>query len=248
MPWWSVFRRSDSVDDRTRKPSVAKKAAVPVVVAALAGGAGWFAGQKAETDTVQAQEAAGTFVEHVLGDIEDVWKAILVSNYRPANFVVFSKITNKGCGRDAAKAAFGPFYCERNDTIFLDQKFFLQIRTKSCQKMGEACEFARAQVIAHEFGHHVQNVLGDILRDDAPPIPIELQADCFSGIWAGRSNQKWKNVTPAMLTAAMEVTKLFGDDPRGGPASHGTPAQRSKWFMRGYNGKDIASCDTSGAL
>lgn len=244
MSWWKVYRRSDNVEDRTRK------VAVPVVVAAVGVTVGWCGGHQVATVTDPVKEA-GTFIEHVLGDNEDVWRGLLGAKYRPPHFVVFSKVTAKGCGRDAAKAAFGPFYCELNQTIFLDQSFFIEIKTRSCKQMGEACEFSRAQIISHEHGHHVQNLLGTLEEANNDPSPlsgvkIELQADCFSGIWAGRSNQKWRNVNPAMLTAALEVTRLFGDDPRGGPKSHGTPEQRADWFMRGYSGKEMTSCDIKG--
>lgn len=249
MSWLDGKRRSENVDDRrSKKPSAAKTTTTVVSVSLLSGWLGWCGGQHVSEPDVQAPgDAAGAFVAHVLGDIEDQWKVVLGDKYRAPKLTLYTKSTaTKGCKQ--AKAAYGPFYCEDDEHIYLDQSFFVELKTKACQKLGEPCEVARAHVIAHEFGHHVQKVLGVFavkrnMSEDQISARTELQADCFAGIWLGRSNQKWKNIKPEFLIAAQEAAQFGGDGPHG-PPSHGTGEQRARWLMKGYAGKELASCNT----
>ena len=221
------------------------KVVAPAIAGVLALLLGWF-GQQAvapEPDVKAPADAAGTFVASVFGDIEEQWKAVLGNQYRAPKLVLYTRSkATKGCGR--ARAAEGQLYCPDDESIYLDFSFFAQLKTKACQQQGDACEFARAYIIAHEFGHHVQKILGILARADAElvyedgsglAVRVELQADCFAGIWAGRTSTRWKHVTPAMIAAGMEAAQFGGDDHFGVPPSestHGTAAQRGAWFLR----------------
>lgn len=258
MSWTDRFRTSGNIDDR--RPGASKPAPVPTspgrtagtaaTVGLLAGLLGYCGGQVAapEQDVNAPADAAGAFVAHVLGDVEDRWKEILGDRYRAPKLTLYTRSTaTKGC--KTAMAAYGPFYCEQDERIYLDVSFFAELSTKACKKEGEPCEVARAHVIAHEFGHHVQKILGifDVRHQGMSEVQVsvrtELQADCFAGIWLGRSNQKWRNIKPEFLLAAQEVAQFGGDGPYGRP-SHGTGKQRAKWLMNGYRGKELAYCDT----
>jgi predicted metalloprotease len=250
------------MDDRQQgaKPSSAKLSQRTVASAAigvLALAIGWIGlqGISPLSDAKAQADPNGTFVVAVLGDIENQWKVVLGDRYRPVKLVLYTRrATTRGCGR--ARAMDGPFYCPDDDGIYLDSSFFSELRTRACRQQGEACEFARAYVIAHEFGHHVQNVLGTLARVDAYGFyeasrglaaRVELQADCFAGIWAGLTTTRWKNVTPAMVAAATEAAQFGGDDHSGAPpweTTHGTSSQRGTWFKRGFEGKSLASCNT----
>ena len=252
------------MDDRQQraKPSPAKvamravaSAAVVVVLALLIG---WFDSQAVaqQQDARGSADATAKFVAEVLGNVGDEWKVVLGNRYRPAKLSVFARsAATRGCGR--AWAAAGPFYCPDDETIYLGSSFFTQLKTRACRQPGEACEFARAYIIAHEFGHHVQKLLGTLDRVEAEPVHegasgpavrAELQADCFAGIWAARTRTKWKNVTPAMIAAATEAAQFAGDDDVPPWAmTHGTANQRGAWFMRGYEGKSLARCNSFAA-
>ena len=149
----------------------------------------------------------------------------------------------------------GPFYCPRDRRIYLDTSFFrdMQVRFKGCS--GKACEFAEAYVIAHEVGHHVQNLLGILPKAQAAQraagskvaanriqVRVELQADCLAGVWANRSNQRWKTIEPGDVEAALQTASAIGDDRLQKQArgyvvpdafTHGTSAQRMRWFSTG---------------
>ena len=249
------------MDDRQQgaKPSkVASRAAASAAVGVLALSIGWFDPPAvAQQQNARApSDATSKFAADVFDDIEGQWKVVLGNRYRSAKLVVYARnAVTRGCGR--AWAAAGPFYCPDDETIYLESLFFTQLKIKACRQPGETCEFARAYIIAHEFGHHVQNLLGTLARVEAEPVHegasgpavrAELQADCFAGIWAGRTTSKWKNVTPAMIAAATEAAQFGGDD-EAPPweITHGTANQRGAWFMRGYEGKNLARCDTFAA-
>ncbi len=209
----------------------------------------------------------GQFVAAVLGNTEDVWSKVFQESnqtYRPPRLRLFSGAVEGGCGY--AQSAMGPFYCPRDRRIYLDTSFFrdIQQRFKGCS--GKACEFAEAYVIAHEVGHHVQNVLGILSKAQAAQrsagsklkanriqVRVELQADCLAGVWANRSNQKWKTIEPGDVEAALQTASAIGDDrlqkrARGyvvpDAFTHGSSAQRMRWFSTGLKAGKVSACNT----
>jgi predicted metalloprotease len=215
-------------------------------------------------------DPTGRFVAAVLGNTEDVWTQIFSergATYRPPRLRLYSGSEQGGCG--FAQAAMGPFYCPRDRRIYLDTSFFrdMQVRFHGCS--GKACEFAEAYVIAHEVGHHVQNLLGVLPKaQDAQQasssraaanriqVRVELQADCLAGVWANRSNQKWHSLEPGDIEAALQTASAIGDDrlqrqTRGTVVpdafTHGTSAQRQRWFSTGYKQGTVAACNTFAA-
>jgi predicted metalloprotease len=206
------------------------------------------------------------FVARVLGSTEDVWGAYFQSQgaqYEQPKLLLFHGQTNSGCG--AAQAAMGPFYCPQDHRVYLDLDFFQEMDTR----FHASGDFARAYVIAHEVGHHVQNLLGTMdkeqkLRAHGMPmegagglsVRIELQADCYAGVWGNRSQQQLQWLQAGDIQAALNAASQVGDDTlqkaergRVVPDSftHGSAAQRMHWFKAGFDSGDIASCDTFGA-
>lgn len=257
MSWWNVFRVSKNIDDR-RRGTVRT-----LLVSGIAAGAAAWAAFLVKP-APPPPDVAADMVAHVVGDLEDIWKApdLLGLRFRPATVTLYVRsTTTKGCGR--AQSAEGPFYCPIDEHIYLDLSFWSELTIKQCKtKMtSEACEFARAYVVAHEYGHHIQQILGTFDRvgedqrtgPNSAGVRLELGADCFAGLWAGRSQTKWKNTSPADISAAWAATQWGGDDHFGVPPSeytHGTGAQRGRWLLRGYDKKTIEACDTfaAGAL
>jgi hypothetical protein len=188
--------------------------------------------------------------------------------------VLFRNATEaRACGR--AEAAMGPFYCPGDQKVYLDTSFFNQIETRFRGCQGSACRFSQAYVIAHEVGHHVQNQLGILPRatsaqraagDKAKAnhiqVQVELQADCFAGVWAKRENDsliaqgKPAFIESGDIDAALRTAAAIGDDTlqkrSQGYAvpdsfTHGTSEQRQRWFNNGFKGGTVASCNTFGA-
>jgi uncharacterized protein len=215
-------------------------------------------------------DQTGQFVAAVLGNTEDVWSDIFQASgkqYRAPHLRLYRGGEQGGCG--FAQAAMGPFYCPTDQRIYLDTSFFrdMQVRFHGCS--GKACEFAEAYVIAHEVGHHVQNLLGILPRESAMQraagsrvaanriqVRIELQADCFAGIWANHSNQRWNSIEPGDVEAALQTASAIGDDRLQKQAqgyvvpdafTHGTSAQRQRWFSVGLKQGTVAACDTFNA-
>jgi hypothetical protein len=209
----------------------------------------------------------GQFVAAVLGNTEDVWTQIFKDSnqtYRAPRLRLYSGSIQGGCG--FAQAAMGPFYCPNDRRIYLDTSFFrdMQVRFHGCS--GKACEFAEAYVIAHEVGHHVQNLLGVLPKAQSQQraagnkvaanriqVRVELQADCFAGVWANRSNQKWKTIEPGDAEAALQTASAIGDDrlqkqARGTVVpdafTHGSSAQRQRWFSNGLKEGKVSACNT----
>jgi predicted metalloprotease len=215
-------------------------------------------------------DKAGQFVAAVLGNTEDTWQEIFRAagqRYRPPKLRLFSGAVQGGCG--FAQAAMGPFYCPQDQRIYLDTSFFNDIERRFRGCSGKACEFAQAYVIAHEVGHHVQNLLGILPRAQRQQqaagnrveanriqVRVELQADCFAGIWAHHSDQKWKFIEPGDVEAALQTAAAIGDDrlqkrTRGTVVpdafTHGSSAQRQRWMMIGMKEGKVASCNTFAA-
>jgi predicted metalloprotease len=210
----------------------------------------------------------GRFVRAILGDTEDRWKDIFARanrRYSEPRLAIFSGQMPSACGR--AVAAMGPFYCPTDQKIYLDTAFFRDIeqRFRGCDVGSRGCQFAHAYVIAHEVGHHVQNLLGilpkvqqmqrglDRAESNALQVRVELQADCFAGIWANQSQQKWRTIDQNDIDAALRTASAIGDDrlqrqSRGTvvPESftHGSSEQRKRWFLAGFQSGSIAACNT----
>jgi len=202
----------------------------------------------------------------ILGDTEDVWTAVfrtLNRQYTPPTLVLFSGATQSACGR--ASTAVGPFYCPGDRKLYLDTAFFREL----AQRFGAPGDFAQAYVIAHEVGHHVQNLLGTMsqfdaksrglsTRDrDALSVRLELQADCYAGVW-GFYAAKRNLLDAGDADQGLRAAAAVGDDniqkqTQGTvvPESftHGSSQQRASWFKRGMDSGDIRNCDTfAGAL
>jgi predicted metalloprotease len=211
-------------------------------------------------------DEAGAFVAAVLGDTEDRWKEVFQAagrRYDPPRLVMFSGMTRSACGM--AQAAMGPFYCPNDRTVYLDTAFFrdLEARFGGCE--GKACRFAQAYVIAHEVGHHVQNLLGvlpraqevqqqvDERQANQLQVRVELQADCFAGLWANRAQARWNFIEPGDVEAALQTASAIGDDRlqkrtqgRVVPDAftHGSSAQRVHWFTTGLRSDSTLACNT----
>ena len=203
------------------------------------------------------------FLSHVLGQTEEVWTTVLPQQagvkYVPTPLVIYDGATRSGCG--GARSAMGPFYCPLDKKVYLDTSFFRDMQTK----YGGGGEFAYAYVVAHEVGHHVQDVLGILDKVDAAKervsqtqanalsVRVELQADCLAGVWAANANAKWKILEPGDVDKALATAAAIGDDrlqtaARGYAVpdsfTHGSSAQRAKWLTAGLKSGDIRSCDT----
>ena len=197
------------------------------------------------------------FSRAVLGDTEDVWSAIfkqMGARYEVPKLVIYSGTTRSGCGR--ANAAVGPFYCPADQDLYLDTSFFNELRGR----FGAPGEFAQAYVIAHEVGHHVQNLLGTMDKygqqlqrgDNATSVRLELQADCYAGVW-GFYSQKRGIIEPKDIEDGMRAAAAVGDDqiqkrtqgyvvPES--FTHGSAEQRMRWFRTGLQSGDPRECNT----
>lgn len=210
----------------------------------------------------------GSFMAGVLGEIDDRWSEIFKASgqtYRPPRLVLFRNATNGGrCGM--AQSAMGPFYCPPDRQIFVDTAFFREIETRFRGCNGAACRFTQAYILAHEAGHHVQNQLGILSRvqqaqqnangraeSNRLQVMVELQADCFAGVWTNRQQKKREFLDPGDIDAALQTAAAIGDDTlqkkgqgRVVPDSftHGSAQQRQRWFMRGFQEGTVQACNT----
>jgi predicted metalloprotease len=211
------------------------------------------------------QEELKDFVAVVLADTDDTWHQLLPqvgAEYRDPKLVLFSGGAQSGCG--FAQSAVGPFYCPADEKVYLDLEFFDELS----QRFGAPGDFAQAYVIAHEVGHHVQTVLGieEQVRQarqgmsetdsNALSVRVELQADCFSGVWANHAHQERGLIEAGDIEEALGAASAVGDDTlqkrstgRVVPDSftHGSAEQRVRWFETGYRSGKIDACDTFSA-
>lgn len=202
------------------------------------------------------------FVAVVLADTEEVWEAEFEARggrYRAPTLVLFSGAVRSACG--GASSAVGPFYCPGDEQVYLDHDFFRTLE----RDLGARGEFARAYVIAHEVAHHVQNQIGvmeqtmaarrrsDERAANAISVRVELQADCLSGVWARAAQERFRILEPGDVESAMDAAARIGDDALQRRAlghvvpdsfTHGTSAQRQRWFMRGFETGRMEACDT----
>jgi uncharacterized protein len=213
----------------------------------------------------------GQLVSAVLGSTEVQWKKILAQygrQYEPPVLVMFSGAARSACG--FAQSAMGPFYCPNDRKVYLDTSFFadLERRLGACDAGSKSCQFSQAYVIAHEVGHHVQNLLGiltkvqrmqqdmDKVEANNLQVRVELQADCLAGLWAHHSQKEWQFIEPGDVEAAMQTASAIGDDRLQRKSqgyvvpdafTHGSSAQRTRWLTTGLKSGTLESCDTFSA-
>ena len=292
---WEGNRESDNVEDRRSGAGGGgggglggllggRSIGIGTIVVALLGG--WIFGinpltilgvlsggaptaQVAQPGQVQrppADDRMGKFVSTVLADTEDVWKDVFAkggATYKEPRLVLFRGQTSTGgCG--AGQAAMGPFYCPADQKVYIDLAFY-ETLTK---RLGAPGDFAQAYVIAHEVGHHVQNLLGisgkmEQMRGrvsktefNALSVRLELQADCFAGVWAHHAQNQRQILQQGDIEEAMNAAAKIGDDAlarsSGGAVvpdsfTHGSSAQRQKWFDNGLKNGSVKACDTFSA-
>jgi predicted metalloprotease len=231
---------------------------------AVVGGDGGQAPPATEGKVGQPSDQGGKFVARVLADTEDTWTRIFKQGgrtYKVPTLVMFTGSTSSACG--FAQTAAGPFYCPNDQKVYIDLEFYDELRSK----FGAPGDFAQAYVVAHEVGHHVQNLLGIIPKvdqmrrnatkeeDSALSVRLELQADCLAGVW-GREAQKEGILDPGDLNQALNAAAQIGDDTLQKRSqgyvvpetfTHGTSEQRQRWLKRGFDQGKIEACDTFGA-
>ena len=291
---WDGNRESDNVEDRRSDDGGGfgggggllggRSIGIGTIVVALLGG--WvlginpltilsmLSGGSAPTAQVQQQTPAhkppaddrmAAFVSTVLADTEDVWKDVFSKGggtYQEPRLVLFRGATQTACGQ--GQAAMGPFYCPGDQKVYIDLGFYETLKNK----LGAPGDFAQAYVIAHEVGHHVQNLLGisgkvDQMRGrvskaeyNVLSVKLELQADCFAGVWANHAQNARQILEQGDVEEAMNAAAKIGDDAlqrsSGGAVvpesfTHGTSAQRQRWFDNGLNNGSVKACDTFSA-
>jgi uncharacterized protein len=220
-------------------------------------------GQSQGQSQATSKDQMADFVAAVLGETEDVWSQVLPAQkgvqYQAPKLVLYSGVTRSGCGQ--AQSAMGPFYCPTDRKVYLDMSFFNDMK----RKLGGGGDFAYAYVIAHEIGHHVQNLLGilpkvheamensDQTQANRLSVRLELQADCFAGVWAANADQKFHILQDGDIDKALNTAEAIGDDrlqksSRGYATpdsfTHGTSAQRKQWFETGLKTGKVDACNT----
>jgi uncharacterized protein len=280
---WQDFGRSTNVEDR-RGASMVGKGGLGLGTVAVLGLLGWALGidprlliggaemvnqmrQGGQTGVVQPgtpSDDMGQFVSAILAANETTWSEVLPRQkgiaYEKPVLVLYSGRTSSACG--GAQAAVGPFYCPRDQKVYLDTSFFDDMK----RRLGGGGEFAYAYVISHEVGHHVENLLGILPKVQAAQqramsrgdannlsVRVELMADCLAGVWAANTERKYQFLQPGDLEAAVNTAQAIGDD-RLQKASqgyvvpdsftHGSSAQRVQWLSVGLKSGDVNSCNT----
>ena len=284
---WEGNRESDNVEDRRDDSGGGGGGGIggrhigigTVVIALAAWGIfginplttlGVLGGSSAPTAQVQqgpahkppANDVQAKFVSTVLADTEDVWKDVFTkggATYTPPKLVLFRGSTPTPCG--AGQAAMGPFYCPGDQKVYIDLAFYDTLS----RQLGAPGEFAKAYVVAHEIGHHVQNLLGvdakveaarrrqSETENNALSVRVELQADCYAGLWAKKANESRQILQNGDIESAMNAAAKIGDDAlqrastghvRPDSFTHGTSEQRARWFNTGLQTGSVKSCDT----
>ncbi|MDB5889538.1 MAG: putative protein of unknown function, zinc metallopeptidase [Polaromonas sp.] len=286
---WEGNRESSNVDDRRSMGGGGggmlggRSIGVGTIVVALVGG--WIFGinpltilsmlsggtpaavqqQQGPAQQPPADDRMAKFVSTVLADTEDVWKTVFTKSgatYQEPQLVLFRGQTATACGR--GQAAMGPFYCPADRKVYIDLAFYETLS----RQLGAPGDFAQAYVIAHEVGHHVQNLLGisgkmDEMRGrvskadyNVLSVKLELQADCFAGVWAHNAQNARQILEQGDVEEAMNAAARIGDDAlqrsSGGAVvpesfTHGTSAQRQRWFNTGLSTGSVKACDTFAA-
>ncbi len=283
---WEGNRQSDNVEDRRsaaggRPAFGGRSIGIGTIVVALVGG--WALGidpltilgmlsgggpaqvQQAPAQRPPADDQMARFVSTVLADTEDVWTGVFRQqggSYQEPHLVLFRGTTPTACG--TGQAAMGPFYCPSDRKVYIDLGFYQTLK----DRLGAPGDFAQAYVIAHEVGHHVQNLLGISEKVDQQrgrvsqvqynqlSVRLELQADCFAGVWANHAQQARQILEQGDVEEAMNAAAKIGDDAlqrsRGGAVvpdsfTHGTSVQRQHWFNTGLQSGNLKACDTFSA-
>lgn len=271
---WTGRRGSSNVEDR-RGSGTGKMVAgggigtiiIVLIVWFLGGDPGQIPGefgnvQNGPVETTAAEDSMAQFVSVVLADTEEVWAEIFANSgktYREPKLVLFSGQVESACG--FASAASGPFYCPGDEKVYIDLSFCNELKNK----FGAPGDFAIAYVIAHEVGHHVQNLLGVLgevqeqrqqvsaTEANKLTVKLELQADFYAGIWANQAQQKFNILDPGDIEEALGAASAVGDDHLQMQSqghivpdafTHGTSAQRMKWFKKGWETGDPGQGDT----
>jgi hypothetical protein len=276
---WKDGRRSGNIEDRrgVRLSGKAKGGGLTILILALVGmyfgidpsiilqqGAnlGTTSVEQQQYTPTEAENELADFVSVVLADTEDTWTAMFSQaggRYDPPVLVLFSGAVESACG--FAQAAMGPFYCPADQKVYIDLGFYQDLRTK----MGAPGDFAQAYVVAHEIGHHVQNLLGisdkvhamrsRLSQSDFNKLSVrlELQADCFSGLWANHADRTRHILERGDIEEALNAASMIGDDRLQKQArgyvtpdsfTHGSSEQRVRWFTTGLQSGDLEACDT----
>ncbi|WP_133488465.1 neutral zinc metallopeptidase [Aliiroseovarius marinus] len=272
---WQGRRGSRNIEDRRRAGGGKAQVGGLGLLAILAIGyfmgvdvtpllqGGGVAGGNGGGEITEADRQAGEFVSVTLADTEEVWADLFRTQvgdtYAPVTLVLYKGVTQSPCG--GASGATGPFYCPADRKVYLDTAFF----TTMSRKLGASGDFAAAYVVAHEVAHHVQNELGILMQanrirqqvsqeeSNAVSVRIELQADCFSGIWAREAQARFGSLERGDIAEAMNAARQIGDDtlqrnagrvPMPHTFTHGTSEQRQRWFARGLESGDMRACDT----
>ncbi len=286
---WEGDRQSDNVEDRRGEGGGGggggfgfggRSIGIGTLVIALVGG--WIFGinpmtilgllsggapqqvsqQQSQPRQAPANDRESQFVRTTLAYTEDAWAQVFReqgAQYQPARLVLFEGSVGTGCGQ--GQSATGPFYCPADSSVYIDLGFFRTMQ----QRFNVEGEFAQAYVIAHEVGHHVQNLLGisdkvhaaqqraSETQGNALSVRLELQADCFAGVWAKRTNKEKQILESGDVETALNAASAIGDDAlqrqsRGvvvpDSFTHGSSAQRVRWFQRGLESGEVAACNT----
>lgn len=271
---WTPGGRSGNLEDRRSGGGLGRSLGIggTVIVLALSlftgrnlfqdlgvsPGAG--AGSTMTAEDSAREEPEVQFVSFVLDDAQNTWASILPkynAQFHPAKLVLFRNSTESGCGM--AQSAMGPFYCPLDEKVYIDLGFYDELR----KRFGASGDFAQAYVLAHELGHHIQHLLGidATVRDEQRARPdlanqlsvkLELEADCFAGVWAHSTNER--NLLQAGdIDEALTAASSVGDDRiqqqttgrvNVDSFTHGSAAQRAQWFRRGFTSGDPKDCDT----
>ncbi len=277
---WKTGRRSSNVEDRRGVRLTGGKmkgGGIGIILLALVGmyfgidpsvilNSGLVDGggpvQQSSVQGSPEEDHLAEFVSVVLADTEDTWDTIFRdagSVYQKPKLVLFTGAVQSACGY--AQSATGPFYCPADKKVYIDLGFYRELK----HKLQAPGDFAQAYVVAHEIGHHVQNLLGISAKIQAQrqrlapaaynqlSVKVELQADCFAGVWANHANRVRHILEPGDVEEALNAASMIGDDTlqkksRGyvvpDSFTHGTSRQRVKWFREGLNGGDIRRCNT----
>ncbi len=277
---WKTGRRSSNVEDRRGVRMTGRKmkgGGIGIILLALVGmyfgidpsvilnsnlvdGGGPT--RQVQVQTSPEEDRLADFVSVVLADTEDTWTAIFQEGggaYVKPKLVLFSGAVQSACGY--AQSATGPFYCPADQKVYIDLGFYNELK----QNLHAPGDFAQAYVIAHEVGHHVQNLLGisgkvqarraslSAIDDNMLSVKLELQADCFAGVWANRADRVRQILEPGDVEEALNAASMIGDDnlqkkSRGyvvpDSFTHGTSKQRVQWFREGLESGDIRRCNT----
>jgi uncharacterized protein len=278
---WREGRRSENVEDQrgsgVRKGAIGGGIGILIILAiglltgadpgALINSIATESGSLDNTPVVltAAENESADFVSVVLADTEDTWQSIFRQNgqvYRQPRLVLFKGSVDSACG--FAESAMGPFYCPGDEKVYIDLDFYTELK----DQLGAPGDFAQAYVIAHEVGHHVQNLVGtsdevqrlqsrsDEVTANKYSVMLELQADCYAGVWAYHADKERQVIEAGDIEEAMNAAAKIGDDALQKRSqgyvvpdsfTHGTSAQRVKWFNAGFASGDIDSCDTFNA-